>query len=256
MALRAGVTGGVMGTVALTTAASSWAADADQQAHTVEMPALSGDLAKGATQAADSMEATAQQYELQDAQQKAFESAQKQAKENKEKAEAKARAEAQRKAEAAKAKKEAAQERASRSSDRTPLSGVGDAVQNVGDSVGGGSGNSSSLVGFLKAQVGKAYVSGATGPSAYDCSGLTQAAFKQVGVDLPRVSQDQSTQGTDVSLDNLQEGDLLYWGGKGSAYHVGVYIGGGKFIGAQNSSTGVVEKDLDYDPPSGAVRVL
>ncbi|CAM5482445.1 C40 family peptidase OS=Streptomyces tendae OX=1932 GN=GUR47_17845 PE=3 SV=1 [Streptomyces tendae] len=108
----------------------------------------------------------------------------------------------------------------------------------------------------MQAQVGKAYVSGATGPSAYDCSGLVQAAFKQVGISLPRVSQAQSTAGTQVGLDNLQPGDILYWGGAGSAYHVGVYVGGGMFVGAQNSSTGVVEKPLSYDPPSGAVRVL
>ncbi len=77
-----------------------------------------------------------------------------------------------------------------------------------------------------------------------------------MGVDLPRVSQSQSTAGTQVSLDNLQPGDILYWGGAGSAYHVGIYVGGGQFVGAQNSSTGVVQKSLDYDPPSGAVRVL
>lgn len=247
MALRAGVTGGVMGTVALTTAAGSYAAGADQQAHTVEMPALSGDLANGATQAADSMEATAQQYELQAAQKKAFEAAQEQARETKQKAEAKARAEAERRAEAARAKEEAAKERASRTAERGPL-------QAVTDKVGGG--NTSTLVSFLKAQVGKAYVSGASGPSAYDCSGLTQAAFKQIGVDLPRVSQEQSTAGTEVSLDNLQEGDLLYWGGKGSAYHIAVYVGDGKYIGAQNPESGVEEQSLDYDPPAGAVRVL
>ena len=51
-----------------------------------------------------------------------------------------------------------------------------------------------------KAQVGDAYVSGGTGPNSWDCSGLVQAAFRQVGVDLPRVSQDQSTFGTQVSL--------------------------------------------------------
>ena len=77
-----------------------------------------------------------------------------------------------------------------------------------------------------------------------------------VGVDLPRVSQAQSTAGTQVSLSNLQPGDILYWGGAGSAYHVGVYVGGGQFVGAQNPSTGVVLRSLDYDPPSGAVRVL
>ncbi|MEU5548076.1 NlpC/P60 family protein, partial [Streptomyces sioyaensis] len=51
-------------------------------------------------------------------------------------------------------------------------------------------------------------------------------------------------------------GDILYWGSAGSAYHVGVYIGEGKFIGAQNPSTGVVERPLSHDKPTGAIRVL
>jgi len=108
----------------------------------------------------------------------------------------------------------------------------------------------------VKAQIGDAYVSGGTGPNSWDCSGLMQTAFKQVGIDLPRVSQDQSTAGTQVSLDNLQPGDILYWGSAGSAYHVAVYVGDGMFVGAQNPSSGVVEKPLSYDPPTGAVRVL
>jgi peptidoglycan DL-endopeptidase CwlO len=99
-------------------------------------------------------------------------------------------------------------------------------------------------------------VSGGTGPSSWDCSGLVQAAFRSVNIDLPRVSQAQSTAGTQVSLSNLQPGDILYWGGAGSAYHVAVYVGGGEFVGAQNSGTGVVQRPLSYDPPSGAVRVL
>ena len=117
-------------------------------------------------------------------------------------------------------------------------------------------GSAAAVVSFVQAQVGDAYVSGGTGPNSWDCSGLVQAAFKQVNIDLPRVSQDQSVAGTQVSLSNLQPGDILYWGGAGSAYHVGVYVGDGMFVGAQNSSTGVVMKPLSYDPPSGAVRVL
>ncbi|MBR7672057.1 C40 family peptidase [Streptomyces daliensis] len=254
VALRAGVTGGVMGTIALTTAASPALASADKNApaETVEMPTLSSDLSSSATQAADSLEMSALHYELQEAQQTAAEKAREQAKETKEKAEAKARAEAKRKAEEARKKAAEAKERASRSAERTSLASASGSTSTAPV----GSGNVATLIGFLKAQVGKAYVSGATGPSAYDCSGLTSAAFKQIGVDLPRVSQDQSTTGTEVGLGNLQQGDILYWGGKGSAYHVGVYVGGGKFIGAQNSSTGVVERDLSYDQPSGAVRVL
>lgn len=246
MALRAGVTGGVMGTIALTTAAAPGSAAEKHSAGetTTEMPTVS--LADSSAQAADSMKTSALHYEVQKAQDDAAHKAQDAAAKTKEKAEAKARAEAKRRAEEAH-KKAAAAKAASRSSDRTTL-------QTASSKVGGG--NVASLIGFLKSQVGKSYVSGASGPSSYDCSGLTQAAYKQVGVNLPRVSQDQSTAGSQVGLDSLKPGDLLYWGSQGSAYHVGVYIGGGKFIGAQNPSTGVVEHDLSYDQPTGAVRVL
>ncbi|WP_345673000.1 NlpC/P60 family protein, partial [Streptomyces phyllanthi] len=59
-----------------------------------------------------------------------------------------------------------------------------------------------------------------------------------------------------VSLSNLQVGDILYWGAKGSAYHTGVYIGGGKYLDAANPSKGVVIQDLSGYPATGAVRVL
>lgn len=240
IALRAGVTGGVMGTIALTTAAAPGSAadkGAKSATDTGHTRALS--VAGSTAQAADSMKNNALDQKVQHAQDQAVSKAQHTAADTKQKAEAQAAA--KRKAEAAHKKAQAA----SRSTDRTsatdtPVSGH----------------SASAVISFLKAQVGKSYVMGATGPSSYDCSGLTRAAFKKVGVDLPRTSQPQSTAGKSVSLDSLQPGDLLYWGNAGSAYHVGVYTGGGKFIGAQNSSTGVVEKPLDYDQPTGAVRVL
>ena len=257
-ALRAGVTGGVMGTIALTAAAPSFAADKQAPTETIEMPTLSGDLESSATAAADSIQQSALTYELQEAQGSAVTKAKEQAKENKEKAEAKAKAEAKRKAEAARKAARAAAERASRSDDRGSLqaASASESSSSSTPSQVKGSGNVATLINFLKGQVGKAYVMGATGPSAYDCSSLTQAAFKQVGVSLPRTSQPQSTTGTDVPLSSVQPGDILYWGGKGSAYHVAVYIGDGKFIGAQNPSKGVVEAPMNYDQPSGAVRVL
>lgn len=235
VALRAGATGGVLGAVAFTTALSpaSSAAEKNAAAETTEMAAVSS-VQGSTTKAADSIKTNALQREVTQAESKATENAQDSA----QKAEKKAQA-AERKAEAE--RKQAAATRASRTSDRTALPS--------------GGGNVAGMISFLKAQVGKSYVLGASGPSSYDCSGLTRAAYKQLGVSLPRVSQEQSMQGTPVSMDALQEGDMLYWGGRGSAYHVGVYVGGGKFIGAQNSSTGVVEKSLDYDPPSGAVRL-
>lgn len=109
---------------------------------------------------------------------------------------------------------------------------------------------------FARAQVGDAYVRGGTGPNSWDCSGLVQAAYAAAGIDLPRISYDQSSMGTSVSLSNLQPGDILYWGSRSGSYHVAIYVGGGKYVGAQNSSTGVVEHSLDWDTPSGAVRIL
>ncbi|MCS0639093.1 C40 family peptidase [Streptomyces sp. LP05-1] len=267
LALRAGVAGGVLSTIAVAGAAGP--ASAEPVTETIEMPTLNADLVQDVSSAvAASAEATqraALDSELQAQENAAATKAFAEAK--KAKAEADRKAEAERKAKEAEEKARAeAKERANRSTERTTLSassGSSDSGSGSSASDDGGSSSSShatgsaaSIVDFVRAQVGDAYISGGTGPSSWDCSGLVQAAYRQIGVDLPRVSQDQSTAGTQVSLDNLQPGDILYWGGAGSAYHVGVYVGGGKFVGAQNPSTGVVERSLDYDMPSGAVRVL
>ncbi|MFE3884607.1 C40 family peptidase [Streptomyces lydicus] len=243
-ALRAGVTGGFL-TLAVTGATVPANAAEKPVSETQEMPTITTALATSAAKSADTAEQVAFNYERQALQDSAFSKAAKAAEKDKAEAVKKAKAEAKKKAEEARKAKEAAQARASRSSERSTLSAPS-----------GATGSTATLVSFLKAQLGKAYVMGSSGPSSYDCSGLTQAAFSQIGIDLPRVSQDQSTAGKQVGLDNLQVGDILYWGSAGSAYHVGVYVGGGKFIGAQNSSTGIVERPLDYDMPTGAVRVL
>ncbi|MCZ1009202.1 C40 family peptidase [Streptomyces lydicus] len=244
-ALRAGVTGGFL-TLAVTGATVPANAAEKPVSETQEMPTITTALATSAAKSADTAEQVAFNYERQALQDSAFSKAAKAAEKDKAEAVKKAKAEAKKKAEEARKAKEAAQARASRSSERSTLSAPSSSA----------TGSTATLVSFLKAQLGKAYVMGSSGPSSYDCSGLTQAAFNQIGIDLPRVSQDQSTAGKQVGLDNLQVGDILYWGSAGSAYHVGVYVGGGKFIGAQNSSTGIVERPLDYDMPTGAVRVL
>ncbi|MFJ4912474.1 C40 family peptidase [Streptomyces sp. NPDC088726] len=262
-ALRAGVAGGVLSTIAVAGAAGP--AQAEPVTQTIEMPTITAGLSTTVAASAEATQQVALDLETQANQDAAAATAAKAAK--KAKAEAVRKAEAKKKAEAAakaeaKAKAEAA-ERASRSTERTTLSAPSGSSSS-GSSVStasapassSASGSAASVVSFVQMQVGDAYVSGGTGPNSWDCSGLVQAAFRTVGVDLPRVSQSQSTAGTQVGLGNLQPGDILYWGGAGSAYHVGVYVGGGQFVGAQNSSTGVVQKSLDYDPPSGAVRVL
>ncbi|MBZ6141108.1 C40 family peptidase [Streptomyces olivaceus] len=256
IAMRTGVAGGVLSTLAVAGASGS-ATAAEPVTQTLELPTLTADLAAQVAHSADVTQQAASSYELRAERDAAAAKAAKQAKADL--AEAKKKA-AEEKKKAEEAARKTAAERASRTAERTTLSASSDtgSAESAGSSsvAPPSSGSAAAIVSFVQAQVGKAYVSGATGPSAYDCSGLVQAAFNQVGISLPRVSQAQSTAGTQVGLDNLQPGDILYWGGAGSAYHVGVYVGDGMFVGAQNSSTGVVEKPLSYDPPSGAVRVL
>ncbi|MCG7527656.1 C40 family peptidase [Streptomyces sp. OfavH-34-F] len=262
-ALRAGVAGGVLSTIAVAGAAGP--AQAEPVTQTIEMPTITAGLSTTAAASAEATQQVALDLATQAQEEAAATSAAKDAK--KAKAEAVRKAEAKKKAEAAaKAKAEAA-ERASRDAARTTLRTTGGSsstgstaatttTSTTSTSPSRATGSAASVVAFAQAQVGDAYVSGGTGPNSWDCSGLVQAAFRAVGVDLPRVSQAQSTFGTQVGLGNLQPGDILYWGSAGSAYHVGIYVGGGQFVGAQNSSTGVVQRPLSYDPPTGAVRVL
>ncbi|MEE4541943.1 C40 family peptidase [Streptomyces sp. V4-01] len=164
------------------------------------------------------------------------------------------------------AKARAAAQAASRSAARTPLALVPTASTTPAAATrtasasttvaAASSGKVDQLIAFLKSQLGKPYVYGATGPGSYDCSGLTQAAFASVGVTLPRTSQEQSTAGTPVSVSALQPGDLIFWGGEGSAYHVGVFIGDGQYLDAANPSTPVAIHQLADYMPDWAVRVL
>lgn len=97
---------------------------------------------------------------------------------------------------------------------------------------------------FARAQIGKPYVWGATGPDSYDCSGLTQAAWKAAGVDLPRVTYDQVNAGTTVSLADAQPGDLVFF--YDDISHVGIYIGNGMMIHAPKPGAYVREESIYY----------
>jgi cell wall-associated NlpC family hydrolase len=84
-----------------------------------------------------------------------------------------------------------------------------------------------SVVAFALAQRGDPYVHGAAGPGSWDCSGLTMQAYARVGIRLPHRAALQSQRGYAVSRAQARAGDLVLWGGVGSAYHVGIYLGGG-----------------------------
>jgi len=114
------------------------------------------------------------------------------------------------------------------------------------------SGRAAAAVRFAMAQVGKAYVYGAAGPNAYDCSGLTMRAWGAAGVGLPHSSGAQQGSGTRVSESQLQPGDLVFYYSPVS--HVGMYIGHGLIVNALNPSAGVRVSPLHSMPYSGAVR--
>ena len=114
------------------------------------------------------------------------------------------------------------------------------------------SGRAAAAVNYAMAQVGDAYVYGAAGPDAYDCSGLTMASWAQAGVALPHSSSAQFSSGPQVPASALQPGDLVFYYSPIS--HVGMYIGNGMIVHAANPSTGVQVAGLYSMPFSGAVR--
>jgi cell wall-associated NlpC family hydrolase len=139
-------------------------------------------------------------------------------------------------------KQRAADRQASRSDDRTAApTGAAPA-----------SGRAAAAVRYAMAQVGDAYVYGAAGPSAFDCSGLTMAAWQQAGVSLPHSSSAQMGSGTPVSQSQLQPGDLVFYYSPVS--HVGMYIGNGQIVNAENPSVGVKITGVNSMPYAGAVR--
>ncbi|MST79569.1 NlpC/P60 family protein [Lactobacillus equicursoris] len=116
------------------------------------------------------------------------------------------------------------------------------------------------VVSLAKKQVGKRYVYGATGPSSFDCSGLTSYVYSHaIGKYITRTTYTQVKKGKTVavSTSRLKKGDLLFWGSKSSPYHVGIYIGGGQYVHAATPSQGVRKQHLSsYFWPSTAKRVI
>jgi cell wall-associated NlpC family hydrolase len=113
--------------------------------------------------------------------------------------------------------------------------------------------NAAIRAGLIK--VGSPYVWAAGGPSAFDCSGFTQWAFGQAGIRLPHYSGAQYAMTTRISASQLQPGDLVFWGGSGSA-HVAIYMGNDQLVHAFGSG-GVDVTALDgwWMPPSGYGRL-
>ena len=84
--------------------------------------------------------------------------------------------------------------------------------------------------------LGVPYVFGGTSRKGFDCSGFTKFVYQGSGISLPRTSSQQCGVGSSVSRDQLQAGDLVFFHTYAAgASHVGIYIGGGRFVHAANS---------------------
>jgi cell wall-associated NlpC family hydrolase len=140
-----------------------------------------------------------------------------------------------------------ARQRASRSAPRDlgPVSSPG--------SVAAPNSRAAEAVAYAYGKLGSPYVWGATGPDAFDCSGLAQAAYRAAGISLPRTTYAQINAGRRISRSELLPGDLVFF--YSGISHVGIYVGNGQMIHAPNPSAPVRLAPVDEMPFAGATRV-
>jgi cell wall-associated NlpC family hydrolase len=121
--------------------------------------------------------------------------------------------------------------------------------------IAGMAGSKTSAIALRQAitKKGLPYIWGGTGPRGYDCSGLVQWAFKQVGINLPRTSAAQSRVGKPVSRADLRPGDLVFFYTPVS--HVGIYIGNNKIFNAFESGHPIKVSDMTHLPFHNARRI-
>ncbi|MCF3131788.1 C40 family peptidase [Streptomyces olivochromogenes] len=116
------------------------------------------------------------------------------------------------------------------------------------------SGRAAAAFAAAKSKLGSPYVYGASGPSSFDCSGLTSWAYAQAGVSIPRTSEAQAGAGTRIySQSDLQVGDLVIF--YGDAHHVGLYAGNGQVLHAPHTGAVVRYEAIGNMPFQFGVRV-
>jgi len=103
------------------------------------------------------------------------------------------------------------------------------------------------IVDAAASQAGKPYAYGATGPDTYDCSGLTQFAHRQVGIELPRTSSQQRAALPDIPKAEMAPGDLVFFDDGGGVYHTGVYAGNNQMWAAPETGDVVRLQDIWTD---------
>jgi len=116
-----------------------------------------------------------------------------------------------------------------------------------------GSNKGAKALAFAKRQIGDRYMYGGTGPSSWDCSGLTQASYKAAGVKLPHSATGQMKYGRKVSKSQLKPGDLVFF--YTPVHHVALYAGSGKVLHASRPGKPVGYIKMAYMPFSGARHI-
>jgi cell wall-associated NlpC family hydrolase len=120
-------------------------------------------------------------------------------------------------------------------------------------------GGAARAIAFARAQLGEPYVWGGSGPSSWDCSGLTMRAWQSAGVSLPHYSVAQYYATTPISSGSLRPGDLVFWGtssSPSSIHHVAMYLGDGLIIHAPRTGRPVSIDSMYYwVPPNFFGRV-
>lgn len=113
------------------------------------------------------------------------------------------------------------------------------------------------LINLAKQHLGEAYVwGGTTLGRGVDCSGFTQALYRQLGIYIPRTSREQARGGSSVSASNLKPGDLVFYGSSSYINHVAMYIGNGRVIHASNRRDGIKISTMYYRSPVKFARYI
>jgi murein DD-endopeptidase len=105
---------------------------------------------------------------------------------------------------------------------------------------------SDQAAGHALSMIGKPYRYGGSGPAGFDCSGLVMYSYRQAGLALPHNTDKQRRAARPIKVADLRRGDLLFFNQEGKKYgHVGIYVGGGKFVHAPSSGKSVRSDRLD-----------
>lgn len=110
------------------------------------------------------------------------------------------------------------------------------------------------IVSYAEKYIGTPYVWGGTTPAGFDCSGFTQYVYNHNGYNIGRTTYDQCKEGPHVDANQAQAGDLLFWGSDSAPYHVGISMGGNKYIAAPEPGENVKVGNTQYYQPSYAIH--